>query len=103
MSTERACWLLLSAVVVVVGVACADPKTVLAQTINSNKACDVNEQCVLAGGTDCSCDEAINRGGVPDVEQAAAAVDCCVVGPCTPVTCSEPANLRCQSNQCVVD
>ena len=94
--------LFVAAIVVVTG-ACADAKTVLAQTINANKACDINDQCVMAGATDCSCDEAVNRGGVPDVEEAAAAVECCVLGQCTSVECAAPSNLRCESNQCVAD
>jgi len=83
--------------------ACDDPKSVLAQTINANKACDNSSQCVVAGATDCSCAEAINSAGVPEVEEVAASVDCCVLGQCSTVDCAAPVNLRCELNLCVTD
>ena len=82
---------------------CDDPKSVLAQTINANKACDNSSQCVVAGATDCSCAEAINSAGVPEVEQVAANVDCCAFGQCTSVECAAPVNLRCELELCVTD
>ena len=83
--------------------ACDDPKAVLAQTINANKRCDNSSQCVVAGGTDCSCPEAINSAGVPEVEAVAASVECCVFGQCTSVECAAPQNLRCELELCVTD
>ncbi|HEY1099939.1 MAG TPA: hypothetical protein VGF99_13475, partial [Myxococcota bacterium] len=82
---------------------CVDAKTNLAAVINANKQCDVSDQCVVAGATDCTCAQAVNRGSVPLVEEAAAAVDCCAFGTCESVDCAAPQNLRCELDRCTSD
>jgi len=85
-------------------VACDDPRETLADVIEDARACDADDTCVVAGNTDCTCGQPVNSDRVEEVQAAADRVSCCdLFGACVQVDCAGFADLRCEGGRCIGD
>jgi hypothetical protein len=103
----RSCPPIRARVVVVLFVAataaaCEDPQARLDEVLADARVCDEGDTCVLAGGTDCTCDQPVRVDAADAVNAAAAGISCCdLLGRCVAVDCAAFANVRCEAGQCV--
>lgn len=81
--------------------ACLSPEENLAAVVEENQACTADDQCVVAGGSDCTCGAIVNEDGLAAVEAAAAAIPCCnILGQCVAVECAAFIDIGCVDNVC---
>lgn len=82
-------------------VGCESPEQRLARMIDEAMACEPDDSCVLAGGSDCTCAQPVNEARAAEVDEAAKDISCCdMFGRCVAVDCAAFQDIRCQDGQC---
>jgi hypothetical protein len=71
-----------------------------AEMVEGARACESNEDCVLAGEGPCTCAAPINAASQEEIDEAAECLDCDYV---TTTDCPANENLRCEAERCVTD
>jgi hypothetical protein len=84
--------------------ACESAEDRRERLIAEGRACSADDECVLAGDSDCTCAVPVNKDKAAEIDAAADEIQCCtVLGQCTAVECAAFANIRCDDGACVGD